>query len=330
MTRVTNFGRKRTYVEAGFNGGGPEAAASDTDKTSADIVAVHESTNIDGSPAAEGPASPPNKKRKRSKQSKKNGDNLKSKSDDSKKSLAQADDREDSGQPDAREEILATTSAEGNKLQKRAEQKHSKKKRDAARGSESRRQKRISERQADTICFACRKKGHAARDCPTATEGRKNNKIVGICYRCGSSRHNLARCKKPEDPLNPLPFASCFVCSGKGHLASSCPKNKERGIYPDGGCCKLCGDTTHLAKNCGLRKEGTSNNNAAFLGIGHDAGADEDDFHMFKRRAGETDAEEMSKEGVKRRANIRMGQRSGVVKAFGEKPLTTSKKVVFF
>jgi len=78
-----------------------------------------------------------------------------------------------------------------------------------------------------------------------------------LIFRCGSTRHTLSRCKKPEDPLNPLPFASCFVCSGKGHLASSCPQNKDKGVYPDGGCCKLCGETSHLAKNCDLRKKGT-------------------------------------------------------------------------
>ena len=73
---------------------------------------------------------------------------------------------------------------------------------------------------------------------------------------CGSTQHNLSRCKEPEDPHNPLPFASCFVCNGKGHLVSSCPQNKDKGVYPNGGCCKLCGETSHLAKDCGLRKQG--------------------------------------------------------------------------
>lgn len=56
---------------------------------------------------------------------------------------------------------------------------------DRKSASETRRQGRIAERQADTICFAYREKGHAARDCPTSktAEGRTKN-VVGICYRC--------------------------------------------------------------------------------------------------------------------------------------------------
>jgi zinc finger CCHC domain-containing protein 9 len=157
---------------------------------------------------------------------------------------------------------------------------------DRAPRSEARRQKRIAGRQAETTCFACREKGHMAIDCPVAggnvdnkNRDESRRKIVGICYRyvcfssfrsfiilritlrcayrCGSTRHTLARCKKPIDESNPLPFACCFISSGKGHLASSCPQNGNKGIYPNGGRCKLCGDTpAHLARNCGLRKDG--------------------------------------------------------------------------
>ena len=121
-------------------------------------------------------------------------------------------------------------------------------------------------------CFACREIGHSAKDCPsirsntdrggfTTTTTKMNAETtavvaVGICYRCGSRKHNLARCRRPAQPDNPLPFASCFVCSGRGHLAGSCSQNNGKGVYPNGGSCKLCGETTHLARDCTLRKTG--------------------------------------------------------------------------
>lgn len=84
---------------------------------------------------------------------------------------------------------------------------------DAAQASEKRRLKRIQIRQSDTICFACREKGHAAKDCPKTApvrnrladsdgaleeddgaEGRSGSKkgkrlknTVGMCYRSVSS-----------------------------------------------------------------------------------------------------------------------------------------------
>ena len=56
--------------------------------------------------------------------------------------------------------------------------------------SEARRRKRISQKLVETICFACREKGHAAKDCPTAQKSIEDNdgeekatNVVGICYR---------------------------------------------------------------------------------------------------------------------------------------------------
>ena len=62
--------------------------------------------------------------------------------------------------------------------------------------SERRRLKRIQERNVNVICFACRAKGHAAKDCPSnnsALEGEDENGVdskptlgkntVGLCYR---------------------------------------------------------------------------------------------------------------------------------------------------
>jgi len=203
--------------------------------------------------------------------------------------------------------------------------------------TEQRRLKRIPDRQVDTVCFACREKGHAAKDCPNAGgeggDGQKNvNIAVGMCYRCGSTTHTLSRCKKPEDPLNPFPFASCFVCSGKGHLASACPQNKEKGIYPNGGSCKLCGEKTHLAKDCELRKKDVSGTVATTIfGTGGGAGADEDDFHTFKRKNAEVSKDEKKEDRRRKRLDGKAGLHTGTVKAFGGNQVSSKpKKAVLF
>lgn len=56
--------------------------------------------------------------------------------------------------------------------------------------SERRRLQRIAEKNANTTCFACREKGHAARDCPTNENGDAESKPVGMCYRCVSLSHS--------------------------------------------------------------------------------------------------------------------------------------------
>ncbi|KAI0256064.1 hypothetical protein BJV78DRAFT_1118019, partial [Lactifluus subvellereus] len=202
--------------------------------------------------------------------------------------------------------------------------------------SEARRLKRVAERCANKTCFACREVGHSARDCPSLRRpgvdgadygGTKTKTIVGICYRCGSRKHNLARCRQPVQPDNPLPFASCFVCAARGHLAGSCPKNNGKGVYPNGGSCKLCGETTHLAKDCALRKTGHAV--ATLLGTGHEAGADEDDFHTIRRKNAEIDRDEQGGERARKEAKVRAGALTGVVKAFGKAPVEP-KKVVYF
>jgi len=191
-------------------------------------------------------------------------------------------------------------------------------------------------------CFACREVGHSAKDCPSIQLDAYRNRstttrtkadatagaVVGICYRCGSRKHNLARCRRPAQPDNPLPYASCFVCSGLGHLASSCPRNNGKGVYPNGGSCKLCGETTHLARDCTLRKtEGSAV--ATLLGTGHEGGADEDDFHMIRRKNAEVDRDEHGEERARKEAKVRAGAFTGIVKAFGKAP-EKPKKVVYF
>ncbi|KAG6335692.1 hypothetical protein ID866_3398 [Astraeus odoratus] len=152
-----------------------------------------------------------------------------------------------------------------------------------------------------------------------------------MCYRCGSKRHTLSRCKKPQDPLNPLPFASCFVCSKKGHLTSSCPKNTEKGVYPNGGCCKLCGETTHLAKDCELRKRDQLGTAAgAVFGTGKEAGADEDDFHVFKRKNVEVSKDE-NRDKERKLQDVKAGARTKAIKSCGKPTLTPGRaKVVYF
>ncbi|KAK0483635.1 hypothetical protein IW261DRAFT_969550 [Armillaria novae-zelandiae] len=240
MTRVTNFGRKRTYLEAGFTTTLAETADP------ADLAMVDEPTTENA---------PPTKKKR------------------SKHSTTGFDDRND------------------------INLKQAKTKASRAAASEHRRQQRIAERDALTTCFACRERGHAARNCPKTkiqdANGKTQRNVVGICYRCGSTKHTLSRCKKPSDPSNPLPFAACFVCSGQGHLASACPQNKEKGVYPNGGCCKICRDTSHLAKDCELRKKDLTHNPSVFV-VDEDvgAGADEDGFHVFKRKHYEVEQDE--------------------------------------
>ncbi|KAK7468747.1 hypothetical protein VKT23_003250 [Stygiomarasmius scandens] len=276
MTRVTSFGIKRTYVEAGFD----------------HQAGVETSESVPNQ-------SPTLERRKRTRSSRRN------------------------------EDIDVAQKSSYHVPAKKLKGKQFKSKMSGLlSSSEKRRLKRIDEKKAVTTCFACREKGHSAKDCPKAKGGNQSNKAVGMCYRCGSTRHTLSRCKKPEDPLNPLPFASCFVCSGKGHLASSCPQNKDKGVYPDGGCCKLCGETSHLAKNCELRKKDT-NSLARVMGIDDKIGTDEDDFHTIGRRKLELERDEKRVERSQRSKDVKVGIQSGIVKSFA-KPVVSTKKVVYF
>ncbi|KAJ7685248.1 hypothetical protein DFH06DRAFT_36213 [Mycena polygramma] len=293
MTRVTNFGIKRTYIQAGFSA------------EPADAIPL-----VASEPASEAlPTPPPKKKRKRTKMSQRDGNKAKN-------AVMQEDGAEDT-------KVESAPPAAPPTPNKNKKPKPKKTKAPYVSPAEARRLKRIEERNAATTCFACRLKGHSARDCPSSQCNGKSNGAVGICYSCGSIKHTLARCKKPANPLDPLPFASCFVCSGKGHLASACSQNKAKGIYPNGGCCKLCGDTSHLAKDCGVRKQDSTQDSAMF-GLGREAGADEDDFHTLKRRKTEADRDEKL---LKRAVDVKIGAHSGIAINPAQKK---TKTVVFF
>ncbi|KAL0579378.1 hypothetical protein V5O48_002654 [Marasmius crinis-equi] len=307
MTRVTNFGRKRTYLESTLP---HEQPAEDVSLSTGIVEPPKENSK-------ETDEQPPKKKRKRTKKSQRTNNMT----------------NEDGTTIEGRAEAGSSSSQkpQSDQTQKKKTKKDKNRKgrpidKDAAVRSESRRVKRIAARNADTTCFACREKGHAARDCPKEARD-KGKKSVGICYRCGSTKHNLSRCKKPSDPLDPMPFATCFVCEGKGHLASACEKNKDKGVYPNGGSCKLCGDTTHLAKDCAVRRKDT---NAAtqVMGMERNVGADEDDFHAIGRMKQELDKEDRKVEKIQKTLDVRVGAQSGAVKVNGKAPVKA--KVVHF
>ncbi|KAJ3734675.1 hypothetical protein DFJ43DRAFT_95305 [Lentinula guzmanii] len=311
MTRVTNFGRKRTYLESLGPGGndvednGPVKAQTQEDPSLADSGAS---------------LPPPKKKRKRTPKSKRDGHGT--------RPMGSAPDGEETIKTS--EDKAAADVDPSARSSKKSKKKKEHKTKKFVSPSERRRLQRIEEKNAVTICFGCREKGHCAKDCPK-NEGKEgaDSKQLGICYRCGSTRHTLSRCKKPEDPMNPLPHASCFVCNGKGHLASACPQNKSKGIYPNGGSCKLCGDITHLAKDCGIRKKDTGSL-AAVLGVDEkNVGADEDDFHTIGRRRQELDRHDKRTEKLQRSMGVKVGVQSGIIQPFGKVPAPTKKVVLF-
>lgn len=48
------------------------------------------------------------------------------------------------------------------------------------------------------LCFNCRKPGHGLADCPEADRDEEMGR--GICYRCGSTEHEIHKCKAKVDP----------------------------------------------------------------------------------------------------------------------------------
>lgn len=213
--------------------------------------------------------------------------------------------------PDQQSQLVRTTASQGITNPWKAMEAERRAK--AEERSSVRREKRIAEREASQRCYACRQIGHSAKQCPQASAAtaeataRQTDGLVSAdhplvcCYRCGSTEHSLAKCRRPTPRTGPeLPFAHCFICQQRGHLASKCEQNQGRGIYPLGGSCMLCQSVEHLAKDCPLneaqRSGGSTAASNAAIGLadidGERRGADEDDFHALSRKRIRLDGKE--------------------------------------
>ncbi|KAG9463617.1 hypothetical protein GDO78_021407 [Eleutherodactylus coqui] len=114
--------------------------------------------------------------------------------------------------------------------------------------SEGRRMKRQDTKRNKMICFHCRKPGHGMAECSEALRCQESG--TGICFRCGSTEHEVHKCRAKVDPaLGEFPFAKCFICGEMGHLSRSCPDN-PKGLYAEGGGCRICGSVEHFHRDC--------------------------------------------------------------------------------
>ncbi|XP_068609358.1 zinc finger CCHC domain-containing protein 9 [Brachionichthys hirsutus] len=141
---------------------------------------------------------------------------------------------------------------------------------------ENRRIKRQKDKKNTMLCFNCRKPGHGLADCPEACRDAEMGQ--GICYRCGSTEHEIQKCRAKVDPaLGDYPYAKCFICSKSGHLSRSCPDN-PKGLYAQGGSCRVCGSVEHFQKDCPEHQAATNSLTVAWLS--NNMSADYEDVHV--------------------------------------------------